>query len=125
MSFICHPYFQIQFSLKGFLGYSHVLTKICSLYQFLQHENGRPLPKFGEWDVNDPASAEGFTVIFNKARDERKTGGNTKAASPPKNAAPKQNDDFNYPKKVMLCIDEFNFSKGNQEFYFLLFCHGI
>lgn len=42
----------------------------------LQYENqGKPLPKFGEWDVNDPASAEGFTVIFNKARDEKKTGG--------------------------------------------------
>ncbi|XP_028791233.1 protein Spindly-like [Neltuma alba] len=41
---------------------------------FIQ-EQGRPLPKFGEWDVNDPASAEGFTVIFNKARDEKKTGG--------------------------------------------------
>ncbi|KAL5537697.1 hypothetical protein UlMin_042908 [Ulmus minor] len=38
-------------------------------------EKGSPLPKFGEWDVNDPASAEGFTVIFNKARDEKKTGG--------------------------------------------------
>ncbi|XP_012071058.1 protein NOI4 isoform X2 [Jatropha curcas] len=38
-------------------------------------DTGRPLPKFGEWDVNDPASAEGFTVIFNKARDEKKTGG--------------------------------------------------
>ncbi|KAJ7963611.1 RPM1-interacting protein 4 [Quillaja saponaria] len=38
-------------------------------------DKGRPLPKFGEWDVNDPASAEGFTVIFNKARDEKKTGG--------------------------------------------------
>ncbi|KAL8508705.1 hypothetical protein ACS0TY_019092 [Phlomoides rotata] len=38
-------------------------------------EKGRPLPKFGEWDVNDPASAEGFTVIFNKARDEKKTSG--------------------------------------------------
>lgn len=33
------------------------------------------MPKFGEWDVNDPTSAEGFTVIFNKARDEKKTGG--------------------------------------------------
>nr|ACU13629.1 unknown [Glycine max] len=39
-------------------------------------EKGRPLPKFGEWDDNDPTSAEGFTVIFNKARDEKKTGGN-------------------------------------------------
>ncbi|KAJ4827259.1 Protein noi4 [Turnera subulata] len=43
-------------------------------------EKGQPLPKFGEWDVNDPASAEGFTVIFNKARNEKKTGG--KAESP-------------------------------------------
>ncbi|KAK8501717.1 hypothetical protein V6N13_009701 [Hibiscus sabdariffa] len=43
-------------------------------------EQGRPLPKFGEWDVNDPASAEGFTVIFNKARDEKKTGVKTESA---------------------------------------------
>ncbi|KAI4308553.1 hypothetical protein L6164_031612 [Bauhinia variegata] len=45
-------------------------------------DSGRPLPKFGEWDVNDPASAEGFTVIFNKARNEKKAGG--KVESPPK-----------------------------------------
>ncbi|XP_059661269.1 protein NOI4-like [Cornus florida] len=45
-------------------------------------EKDRPLPKFGEWDVNDPASAEGFTVIFNKARNEKKTGG--KPESPAK-----------------------------------------
>ncbi|AET00799.1 putative RIN4, pathogenic type III effector avirulence factor Avr cleavage [Medicago truncatula] len=45
-------------------------------------DKGRPLPKFGEWDVNDPASAEGYTVIFNKARDEKKTGG--KPESPAK-----------------------------------------
>ncbi|XP_039039403.1 protein NOI4-like isoform X1 [Hibiscus syriacus] len=38
-------------------------------------DKGRPLPKFGEWDVNDPASAEGFTVVFNKARNEKRTGG--------------------------------------------------
>ncbi|KAL8239157.1 hypothetical protein R6Q59_015724 [Mikania micrantha] len=50
----------------------------------MSEENGRPLPKFGDWDVNDPASAEGFTVIFNKARDEKKTG---KTDSPP-NADP-------------------------------------
>lgn len=43
------------------------------------------MPKFGEWDVNDPASAEGFTVIFNKARDEKKTGG--KPESPSKTEA--------------------------------------
>ncbi|CAL5025382.1 unnamed protein product [Urochloa decumbens] len=36
---------------------------------------GRPLPKFGEWDVKNPASSEGFTVIFQKARDGKKTTG--------------------------------------------------
>ncbi|KAJ0715705.1 putative RPM1-interacting protein 4/NOI4 [Helianthus annuus] len=41
------------------------------------------MPMFGDWDVNDPASAEGFTVIFNKARNEKKTGGTSD--SPPKN----------------------------------------
>ncbi|GMJ16002.1 hypothetical protein like AT5G55850 [Hibiscus trionum] len=46
-----------------------------------EDNKGRPLPKFGEWDVNDPASAEGFTVIFNKARDEKKTGGKPEAAA--------------------------------------------
>ncbi|PWA79993.1 RPM1-interacting protein 4 (RIN4) family protein [Artemisia annua] len=45
-------------------------------------EKGPPLPKFGDWDVNDPASAEGFTVIFNKARNEKKAGAATD--SPPK-----------------------------------------
>ncbi|XP_057791779.1 protein NOI4-like [Salvia miltiorrhiza] len=43
-------------------------------------EKGKPLPKFGEWDVNNPASADGFTVIFAKARDEKKgknSGGST------------------------------------------------
>jgi hypothetical protein len=33
----------------------------------LEDHNSRPLQKLGEWDVNDPASAEGFTVIFSKA----------------------------------------------------------
>ncbi|CAL0323043.1 unnamed protein product [Lupinus luteus] len=47
----------------------------------------RPLPKFGEWDVNNPASAEGFTVIFSKARDEKKGTGtaSNKAKSQVKN----------------------------------------
>ncbi|KAK9699245.1 hypothetical protein RND81_08G162600 [Saponaria officinalis] len=41
---------------------------------------GRALPKFGEWDVNNAASSEGFTVIFNKARDQKKTSGTAVAA---------------------------------------------
>lgn len=42
------------------------------------------MPKFGEWDVNDPASADGFTVIFNKARDEKKGGNGQDTDSPSK-----------------------------------------
>ncbi|KAM0917719.1 hypothetical protein ACQ4PT_009177 [Festuca glaucescens] len=50
--------------------------------QSMSEESGRPLPKFGEWDVNDPASADGFTVIFNKARDEKKAGNGQDTESP-------------------------------------------
>ncbi|XP_066376418.1 protein NOI4-like [Miscanthus floridulus] len=50
----------------------------------MAEESGRPLPKFGEWDVNDPASADGFTVIFNKARDEKKAGNGQDTDSPSK-----------------------------------------
>jgi len=42
------------------------------MYVQYSEQDGKPLPKFGEWDVNDPSSAEGFTVIFNKARDDKK-----------------------------------------------------
>ncbi|KAL9316839.1 hypothetical protein ACSQ67_017840 [Phaseolus vulgaris] len=35
-------------------------------------EKGRTLPKFGEWDVSDPSSGTDFSVIFNKARNERR-----------------------------------------------------
>ncbi|KAI3456487.1 hypothetical protein Pfo_013150 [Paulownia fortunei] len=29
------------------------------------------VPKFGQWDEKDPRSAEGFTVIFNKVKEEK------------------------------------------------------
>ncbi|CAA2956769.1 RPM1-interacting protein 4-like isoform X2 [Olea europaea var. sylvestris] len=29
------------------------------------------VPKFGEWDERDPRSGEGFTVIFNKVKEEK------------------------------------------------------
>ncbi|XP_054807930.1 protein NOI4 [Prosopis cineraria] len=44
-------------------------------FSSMASDKGRPLPKFGEWDVNNPATSEGFTVIFNKARNEKKTNG--------------------------------------------------
>ncbi|KAI7983803.1 Protein NOI4 [Camellia lanceoleosa] len=62
-------------SVKFTYHTNNVLYANCALYLF---EKGGPLPKFGEWDVNDPASAEGFTVIFNKARNEKKPESPTK-----------------------------------------------
>ncbi|KAJ9176591.1 hypothetical protein P3X46_011887 [Hevea brasiliensis] len=34
-------------------------------------DKGAAVPKFGEWDENNPASADGYTHIFNKVREER------------------------------------------------------
>lgn len=57
------------------------------------------MPKFGEWDVNDPASAEGFTVMFNKARNEKRAG--AKADSPPKDGSTfKRKTTFGKPQPV-------------------------
>ncbi|XP_073128726.1 protein NOI4-like [Henckelia pumila] len=72
------------------------------------HEKGRPLPKFGEWDVNNPASADGFTVIFAKARDEKKATGTAAgmAAPPPPPPPPvsQPHQSYNDPrKKKWLC----------------------
>lgn len=73
-------------------------------FVILQQEKSRPLPKFGEWDVNYPASADGFTVIFAKARDDKKSNGTaaTMAAPPPqRNDHPqRQEQKHQYPIEV-------------------------
>lgn len=76
---VCAQYFvrgNIPVNVTTSISYDLVPTGIGNylcFFKLLQEKAGGPLPKFGEWDVNDPASAEGFTVIFNKARDEKKT----------------------------------------------------
>ncbi|XP_059642508.1 protein NOI4-like isoform X2 [Cornus florida] len=62
------------------------------------HDKGRSLPKFGEWDVNNPASAEGYTVIFSKARDEKRNSGITKSAIPPPEKDEKVYEEKEKPK---------------------------
>lgn len=43
------------------------------------------VPKFGDWDEAAPGSADGFTHIFNKVREERLKGmGNVAAAATPR-----------------------------------------
>ncbi|CAN6702830.1 unnamed protein product [Malus baccata var. baccata] len=64
-------------------------------------EMGRPLPKFGEWDVNNPASAEGFTVIFTKARDQKMNNG---AANGTPSSTKPINDQYPQEKKWFCCL---------------------
>ncbi|EYU40620.1 hypothetical protein ABFS82_14G054600 [Erythranthe guttata] len=45
-------------------------------------EKGAAVPKFGEWDENNPESAENFTHIFNKVREERTTGAGNAPGTP-------------------------------------------
>ncbi|XP_021641462.2 uncharacterized protein LOC110636194 isoform X2 [Hevea brasiliensis] len=37
-------------------------------------DHSAAVPKFGEWDETDPASADGYTHIFNKVREEKQGG---------------------------------------------------
>ncbi|KAG9446330.1 hypothetical protein H6P81_012458 [Aristolochia fimbriata] len=73
----------------------------CDLTFMASQDKGRPLPKFGEWDVNNPASAEGFTVIFNKARDEKKTNAHAGVTVQPQkpNGGYKPDHDYDFPTK--------------------------
>ncbi|KAF6139477.1 hypothetical protein GIB67_028286 [Kingdonia uniflora] len=41
-----------------------------------QPEKGAAVPKFGDWDESNPASADGYTHIFNKVREEKQSGAN-------------------------------------------------
>ncbi|XP_065878156.1 RPM1-interacting protein 4-like [Euphorbia lathyris] len=38
-----------------------------------RHERAASIPKFGAWDEADPSSGVGFTVIFNKVKEEKRT----------------------------------------------------
>lgn len=40
----------------------------------LQHDHGPAVPKFGDWDESDPASAEEYTQVFEKVREEKQSG---------------------------------------------------
>ncbi|KAL1191856.1 Protein NOI4 [Cardamine amara subsp. amara] len=66
-------------------------------------DKGRPLPKFGEWDVNDPSSAEGFTVIFNKARNEKKGGGKSDSPGKDEPGYNKNGEALGKPTKKWFC----------------------
>ncbi|XP_072083037.1 RPM1-interacting protein 4 isoform X1 [Arachis hypogaea] len=45
-------------------------------------DKGAAVPKFGEWDVSNPASADGYTHIFNQVREERQGGAGVTPGTP-------------------------------------------
>lgn len=55
---------------------------LSELLLMLQPDHSAAVPKFGEWDESDPTSADGFTHVFNKVREEKMNGtGNVSAAA--------------------------------------------
>lgn len=48
----------------------------------LQPDKGAAVPKFGEWDEGNPSSAESYTHIFNKVREEKQGGGGHAPGTP-------------------------------------------
>ncbi|KAL8172252.1 hypothetical protein V2J09_024056 [Rumex salicifolius] len=93
-----HPHnYQAKLGAKGINGVSAgssegnhglaPLTPVRSRMKSTPRGNETPdmvasVPKFGEWDANDPSSADGYTGIFNQVRAERQGGaGSTLAIS--------------------------------------------
>lgn len=68
---------------------------------------GSAVPKFGDWDAN-PASADGYTHIFNKVREEKQTTQAGKPAAYGKDGmrtnGPKQHDDDGYVSSKFSCF---------------------
>ncbi|KAK9091983.1 hypothetical protein Syun_026894 [Stephania yunnanensis] len=44
----------------------------------VQHQRVASVPKFGDWDATDPTSGDGFTIIFNKVKQEKEAAGSYK-----------------------------------------------
>ncbi|KAG6399614.1 hypothetical protein SASPL_141095 [Salvia splendens] len=45
-------------------------------------EKKKSLPKFGSWDVNNPAAAGQYSMVFDRARNEKRAGQDRRDASP-------------------------------------------
>ncbi|KAI3827477.1 hypothetical protein L1987_01553 [Smallanthus sonchifolius] len=54
--------------------FNEITMEECDPYTHEQSEirasDSQPIPRFGEWDNNDPASSENYTHIFNRIRSE-------------------------------------------------------
>ncbi|WCJ33168.1 RPM1 interacting protein 4 [Euphorbia peplus] len=61
-----------------------------------QVDESTAVPKFGAWDENNPGSGDGYTVIFNKVKEERHGGGGSSKPSHLSNQNSKSNSQKHY-----------------------------
>nr|XP_027186642.1 RPM1-interacting protein 4-like [Cicer arietinum] len=64
----------VSSNIGSFSSTSHSRHNKSGSHSFNEHREHREtaIPEFGKWDVKDPNSGEGYTVIFSKIKEERK-----------------------------------------------------
>ncbi|KAF8369803.1 hypothetical protein HHK36_032164 [Tetracentron sinense] len=63
------------------------------------------VPKFGAWDETDPKSGEGFTIIFNKVKEEKQIGAANFPTVPPQtNIYPNSHGSSSSEPKICCCL---------------------
>jgi len=67
-------------------------------------DRNAPLPKFGDWNEKDPTSAEDYTYIFNKRREEKQTGVGIVPTTPSHNSSHKQANVSRSKSSVWCCL---------------------
>ncbi|KAA8520162.1 hypothetical protein F0562_014418 [Nyssa sinensis] len=61
------------------------------------------VPKFGEWDERDPTSGEGFTLVFNKVKEEKQISAAKFPAVPPEPSNYSKSQKKNTGSKSKVC----------------------
>ncbi|KAL5700076.1 hypothetical protein ACHQM5_025574 [Ranunculus cassubicifolius] len=73
-------------------------------HQHQQHHRVASVPKFGAWDETDPRSGEGFTIIFNKVKQEKQNGATRfPTAVPELSVYPNGQKHETSPSKAKIC----------------------
>nr|GMD12244.1 RPM1-interacting protein 4 [Ipomoea batatas] len=85
-----------------------------------QPDRAAAVPKFGEWDEKDPQSADNYTYIFNKVRDERHAEPTNPSATPSRPTTRDQQDEhFQVLKYTINNTPNDSYSEGSMyEFTF-------
>ncbi|GMP75660.1 hypothetical protein CsSME_00032664 [Camellia sinensis var. sinensis] len=78
---------------------------ICTLFSY---GSAASVPKFGAWDERDPKSGEGFTVIFDKVKQEKHIAAAKVPTMPPPPSNYMNSQKKNTRSKVCIHVFEFH-----------------